>query len=180
MIRDEGGKIFPATMRSRDVLKVLTAELETSGIRIKCGQEVKSISWTEEGFAVHCRDHIYRSRLLVVATGGLSYPTTGSTGNGYGFARCLGHDIAGVGPALTPVIIKDHALPDLAGLSISNIVLSLHRTKKIREARGDILFTHQGLSGPVILIFQDLFEQETDCCYPLRRLKNARLWRDGS
>ena len=66
-------------------------------------------------------------------------------------ARCLGHDIAEVGPALTPVIIKDHALPDLAGLSISNIVLSLHRTKKIREARGDILFTHQGLSGPVIL-----------------------------
>ena len=91
MIREESGKIFPATMRSKDVLKVLTDELESNGIRIECGQDVKSVSKTDEGFTVRCKnhhgkDHVYQSRLLVMATGGMSYPATGSTGDGYALA----------------------------------------------------------------------------------------------
>lgn len=156
MIREESGKIFPATMRSKDVLKVLTDELETDGISIKCGQDVKSVSRTGEGFDVcsrnhHGKDHICQSRHLVMATGGMSYPATGSTGDGYGFVRDLGHDIAEIAPALTPVIVNDPAFSDLAGISLSNIVISLFRHKKIKEVRGDVLFTHQGLSGPGIL-----------------------------
>lgn len=156
MIREESGKIFPATMRSKDVLKVLIDELESNGIRIECGQDVKSVSRTDEGFIVRCKnhhgkDHNYQSRLLVIATGGMSYPATGSTGDGYGFVRGLGHDIAEVAPALTPVTVKDPAILDLAGISLSNIVISLFRNKKIKEVRGDVLFTHRGLSGPGIL-----------------------------
>jgi len=156
MIREECGKIFPATMRSKDVLRILTDELETDGIGIKCEQDVKSISRTDEGFTVRCKnrhgeDHIYQSHLLVMATGGMSYPATGSTGDGYGFIRSLGHDVAEVAPALTPVIVKDPAILDLAGISLSDIIISLFRNRKIKEVRGDVLFTHQGLSGPGIL-----------------------------
>ncbi len=89
--------------------------------------------------------------MLVIATGGRSYPGTGSTGDGYRFASDLGHRIVDVGPALTPILIKDYPFFDLAGLSFMDMKISLYRQKKIRDHQGDILFTHQGLSGPGIL-----------------------------
>jgi predicted Rossmann fold flavoprotein len=148
---ENGGKIFPKTMRSRDVLDVLMKECESKGVHLRFGQEVRSVSRSDSGFTVHCGDRCYRSPLLVIATGGRSYPATGSTGDGYRFARELGHSITEIGPALTPVIVKDYPFAGLAGLSLSEIKIMVYRQKKIREGRGDILFTHQGLSGPGIL-----------------------------
>lgn len=151
MIQAEGGKIFPGTLRSSDVLEVLIKECWARNIHIKCGLKVKSIARSEEGFEVISNDQIYRSRLLVIATGGCSYPATGSTGDGYGFARDLGHKIIEIAPALTPVYIKDYQFSELAGISFPNMDVSLYRDRKIKDWRGDILFTHQGLSGPGIL-----------------------------
>ena len=151
MIREKGGKIFPATLRSRDILNILLDECRTHEVQVKCGQEVSSIKRKGDLFKVFCGNNCYRSSLLVIATGGHSYPGTGSTGDGYRFARDLGHRIIDFGPALTPVLIKDHPFFDLAGLSFADIKISLYRQKKIRDHQGDILFTHQGLSGPGIL-----------------------------
>ncbi len=151
MVQEKGGKVFPESMRSRDVLNVLTAQCREMGLEIKCGEAVKSISRIDNGFLVICPGGRYRSRLLVIATGGCSYPATGSSGDGFAFARSLGHSISEIGPALSPVIIKDYPFSDLAGLSFSDLKISLYRRIKIKEHRGDILFTHDGLSGPGIL-----------------------------
>lgn len=151
MVQEKGGKVFPESMRSRDVLNVLTAQCRDLGVEIKCGEAVKSISRIEDGFLVICPGGRYRSRLLVIATGGCSYPATGSTGDGYAFARALDHSISEIGPALSPFMIKDYPFYHLAGLSFSDLKISLYRRIKIKEHRGDILFTHNGLSGPGIL-----------------------------
>ena len=147
----EGGKVFPETQRSRDVLAVLLAECEARGVEIACGKSVTSIARSEEGFAVACGDEIHRSRFLVIATGGRSYPATGSSGDGYSFAEALGHTIVEVGPALAPVRIRGYPFPDLAGISLPGARVSIFRGKKVKEGAGDVLFTHDGLSGPGIL-----------------------------
>jgi len=158
MIRMEGGKLFPQTQKSRDVLKVLIEECDARNVDIACGKTVTSVEKLGEGevegggrFLVACGDETYRSRLLVIATGGLSYPATGSTGDGYSFAESLGHSIAEIGPALAPVRIKDYPFSKLAGISLPNATVSIFRGKKVKEQHGDVLFTHQGLSGPGIL-----------------------------
>jgi predicted Rossmann fold flavoprotein len=151
MIREKGDKIFPETMRARDVLNILIEQCRENGVVIKCNQAVESITRNEDGFLVCCVGGSYRSRLLVIATGGCSYPATGSSGDGYRFAEILGHRITEIGPALTPLLIKDYPFSDLAGLSFPDMKISLYRHAKIREHRGDILFTHEGLSGPGIL-----------------------------
>ena len=150
-VQEKGGKLFPESMRSRDVLNVLTAQCRELGLEIRCGEAAKSISRIEDGFLVICPGGRYRSRRLVIATGGCSYPATGSSGDGYAFARSLGHSISEIGPALSPVMIKDYPFSHLAGLSFSDLKISLYRRMKIKEHLGDILFTHDGLSGPGIL-----------------------------
>ena len=151
MIREKGGKIFPETLQARDVLNILIEECKDKEVSIDCGQEVRSIAKTETGFKVACGRCDYHSRLLVIATGGCSYPVTGSTGDGYRFTRDQGHSIAEIGPALTPLIIKDYPFAELAGISFSDMGISLYRQGKIGKMHGDILFTHQGLSGPAVL-----------------------------
>ncbi len=160
MVEMEGGKLFPQTQRSQDVLKVLLEECEANNVDIACGKTVTSVGKLGEGeveaedggsFLVACGDEEHRSRLLVIACGGRSYPATGSTGDGYDFARSLGHSIAELGPVLTPVCIKDHPFSKLAGISLPDARISIFRGRKVKEHRGDVLFTHQGLSGPGIL-----------------------------
>jgi predicted Rossmann fold flavoprotein len=151
MTREKAGKIFPKTRRARDVLNILMAQCQEKGIVIKCSQEVLSISRDEDGFVLDCKGASYRCKQLVIATGGRSFPATGSSGDGYRFAEILGHRISEIRPALTPLLIKDYPFSDLAGLSFPNMKISLYRQAKIREHQGDILFTHEGLSGPGIL-----------------------------
>ena len=167
MIEEESGKIFPATGRSKDVLDILVRECEARRISLQCGQKALSISkkdhgsedgsddrfkhGIESGFEVATEDGSYRSPLLVIATGGCSYPATGSSGDGYRFARDLGHNIIEPGPALTPIFIKDYPFRELAGVSIPDVQVSLQHSEKTLTNCGDILFTHEGLSGPAIL-----------------------------
>jgi predicted Rossmann fold flavoprotein len=157
MIEEESGKIFPATGRSRDVIDILIRECEASRISLQCGQKVLSISKKEhgfeDGFEVVTEDRRYLSPLVVIATGGCSYPATGSSGDGYRFARDLGHNIIEPGPALTPIFVKNYPFRELAGISIPDVQVSLQHSETTRTNCGDILFTHEGLSGPAILDF---------------------------
>lgn len=165
MIEEESGKIFPATGRSRNVLDILVRECEAHKISLHSDQKVLSLSkkehgfedrfghWIEHGFEAITEDGFYLSPLVVIATGGCSYPATGSSGDGYRFARALGHNIIEPGPALTPAYIKDYPFRELAGISIPDVQVSLQHSETTRTNCGDILFTHEGLSGPAILDF---------------------------
>jgi len=151
MASEPSGKIFPQTRRSKDVLDILIEDCKKADIEIQCRKDVRTVNRIEDGFALLGDGFSYRSSILVIATGGCSYPATGSSGDGYRFARSLGHRLTEIGPALTPVIIKDYPFHDLAGISLDNIKISLNNLKKTREGQGDILLTHEGLSGPAIL-----------------------------
>ena len=104
------------------------------------------------GFVLHTADRTCVAKNLVVAAGGASYPKTGSTGDGCRLAASLGHTIQEIGPALTPLLIKNFPFADLAGMSFTGLPFSVWREKrKIVDGQGDVLFTHTGLSGPGIL-----------------------------
>lgn len=149
---EEGGKVFPASRKAQDVLDLLLAGCLDAGVTIRCGEPVVAVEKNRDGFFVRTTAGDYRSALLLITTGGASYPATGSTGDGYVLAASLGHTIAATAPALTPVTIRNYPFADLAGISLSDVTVSLFRDgKKVGDQKGDLLFTHQGLSGPGIL-----------------------------
>jgi predicted Rossmann fold flavoprotein len=149
---EPGGKVFPATRKASDVLGVLMSECSQRKVEIICGHPVSRITSRGDGFSVETAISSHRADTVVIATGGASYPFTGSTGDGYDLARRLGHTITGITPALTPIRVRDHPFSDLAGISFQDLPISLFRNeKKIRQHIGDLLITHTGLSGPGIL-----------------------------
>lgn len=148
----DGGKIFPVSRSAADVCSLLTGECEKNGVEIAYGEPVERITTGSRGFTLHTPLRTIAACSVVIATGGASYPRTGSSGDGYRLAASLGHHITGIWPALTPVIAKDFVFAGLAGLSFYDMPFSLWRDgRKIFSKRGDILFTHTGLSGPGIL-----------------------------
>ncbi len=148
----EDGKVFPESLRSSDILNCLLSEIRKKGNRIEYNSAVTKVEKRENSFVVRSDTEKYRCRNLIIASGGKSYPETGSTGDGYLFAESLGHPVIKPLPGLTPVRIKNHKLSDLSGISFKNLkVFHWRYGKKIAEYEGDLLITHNGLSGPVIL-----------------------------
>jgi len=151
---DKNGKVFPASQKSEDVLKVLIRECTNRNVEVACRQQVLNIEKSSTGFVVKTSGGVFASRILVIATGGMSYPATGSTGDGYHFAKQLGHAIVPPKPSLSPVFVRNYAMASIAGVSVQDKLIYLYRgDKKLGEHRGDIGFTHKGLSGPGILDF---------------------------
>jgi len=154
IITDKNGKVFPASLRSSDILKILTGECAKHNVSIFSHDAVLTVEKTADGFLIKTTADEYGCKNLVIATGGMSYPSTGSTGDGYHFAKLLGHSVVPPKPALSPVIIRNFAMTELAGVSLQNKPVYLYRdNKKIDAHHGDIGFTHKGLSGPGILDF---------------------------
>ncbi|MEI6293946.1 MAG: NAD(P)/FAD-dependent oxidoreductase [Methanomicrobiales archaeon] len=154
MMTTKAGKVFPATLKSTDVLQILEKECISSGVAMHYNEPVREVSRKSDHFLIVTRNSIFSGSSLVISTGGASYPGTGSTGDGYRLAASLGHTIAEPAPALSPVIVDGYPFNDLAGVSFDYLVFSLWRDgKKIGSHKGDLLFTHQGLSGPGILDF---------------------------
>ena len=152
MVTTAAGKVFPATLKSTDVLHILEQECSIHGVTMQYHSPVQEVHHAEGHFFVVTRETTYCGSSLVIATGGASYPGTGSTGDGYRFASSLGHTIVGPAPALAPVIADGYPFGDLAGISFESLHFSLWRDgKKVGSHRGDLLFTHQGLSGPGLL-----------------------------
>lgn len=151
---DKNGKVFPASQKSADVLQVLLDVSKKSKIEIAGSRQVLEIRKTDNGFEVKTNAGIFTSGRLVIATGGMSYPVTGSTGDGYHFAKMLGHSVVPPKPSLSPVFIRNYTMASISGVSVQEKMIYLYRgEKKINEQRGDIGFTHKGLSGPGILDF---------------------------
>jgi predicted Rossmann fold flavoprotein len=149
---DGNGKYFPKSGKARDILDTLLCEAGKAGVVIHTNEPVLNICCGSSGFMITSSKESYQSSHVILATGGYTYPVTGSTGDGYQLAKNLGHTIEETGPALTPIYIHHFPLSDLAGISFPTVPLSLYRNnKKIREIQGDLLITHQGFSGPGIL-----------------------------
>lgn len=152
LVEMNDGKIFPASQNSRDILKVLLDEAARFKVEILYGAPMESASRDGDLFLVCAKDARFLSRNLLLSTGGKSYPGTGSTGDGYRFAKSFGHSIAETAPALAPLVIEDYAFADCAGISLKDAEFAVQRDgKEVARARGDVLFTHKGLSGPGIL-----------------------------
>jgi len=150
----ENGKIFPKTMKASDVLAILVNECENLNIPIYTNTAVTGIKQVEFGFKVETNQGVFKAKKIVIATGGLSYPQTGSTGEGHVWAKALGHKIIPTKPALTSLKIKNYALADLSGQSFPNASYTHWRDKKkLATFSGrNLLLTHTGLSGPAVFI----------------------------
>jgi predicted Rossmann fold flavoprotein len=155
---DKNNKIFPRSRLAQDILNILLRALKNN-IECKYDLKVLRIENANNSFQVTADKGTYLGKHLMIATGGKSYPQTGSTGDGYNFASRLGHLIIPPKPSLAPIIVEGFRFNAIAGTSLQNVKINLYRNnKKIRKQRGDILFTHTGLSGPGILDFSRYFE----------------------
>jgi len=164
----EDGKVFPRSLHSGDVLRALTDALQANGGSLRTGVHVHSVRRTDNGFLVETNQGGFSSTRLAIATGGMSYPKTGSTGDGYRFAEQLGHRIVPPRPALTPVIVERYPFADAAGISFVDVPIDVYRNgRKVRQGHGDVLLTHRGLSGPGILDLSRFLEPKDTLRLPI-------------
>ena len=150
---ERGGRVFPESDRAGDVLAVLQKFLREHGVTVQTNCRIQKIECEGNRIsAVQTQDGIITARNFILCTGGLSYPATGSTGDGLAFARVLGHSIIEPRPSLVPIILEEKWAGELEGLSLKNVAISIfHENKKISEEFGEALFTANGMSGPIIL-----------------------------
>ncbi len=150
---ERGGRVFPVSDKASDVTRALERGLREAGAQVRLGARVASIARNGDGFAVTMQGgETLFSRRVVIATGGLSYPSTGSTGDGYGFARALGHAVTPLRGSLVGLEIDAPWPKLLQGLSLKNVRVRAQAGKKrIYDEIGEMLFTHFGVSGPLII-----------------------------
>lgn len=152
---ERGGRVFPVSDSARDVVSILQKYAEKRGAKIKLNSPVEKIEAREGSVTgVKLKDGSFLDcESIILATGGASYPGTGSTGDGYVMARKLGHSIRELKPSLVPLIAAEKLVTELQGLSLKNISITIFDKKgrKIYTDFGEMLFTHFGVSGPVIL-----------------------------
>lgn len=144
-------KIFPVSGRARDVLEALLRLGAAAGVDLRTGQPVSTVErGPDGGFRVRTPDAAWHCRSVVLATGGLSYPKTGASGDGYRIAQALGHTVTPTMPALAPLLVEDAWVRELAGIVLHGVELAvLDGGGRVVNARTrPILFTHKGLSGP--------------------------------
>jgi hypothetical protein len=152
---ERGNRVFPESDKSSDVIKSLI--LLGKGVKFELGCEVKKIEKDENcGFWVTSSKGSEKFDKVIVATGGKSYSSTGSTGAGYEFARAFGHTIERVVPALCPIVLKDWFVRNLQGVSLKNVTLSAVADGKKFSKFGEMLFTDKGISGPIVLTISSL------------------------
>ncbi|HOH68846.1 MAG TPA: NAD(P)/FAD-dependent oxidoreductase [Sedimentibacter sp.] len=148
----EDDKVFPSSLKAIDVLNVLIDSVNHAQMLLNTSVERVSYDADKKLFYIKTHAFAYAAYNLIIATGGKSYPDTGSTGAGYEFAVSLGHSIVEPKPALTPIYVENYQFSELSGVSFENIKLSLFKNKKkAKEFAGDFLFTHINISGPVII-----------------------------
>ncbi len=151
---ERGDRVFPASDHSSDVIQAFSRELKTLQVSIHLDTEVDKVIVKDHKIeGVQLKDgKIVKGDSCIVATGGLSYASTGSTGDGYRFAKEAGHHVTELRPALVPMETKEPYVQELQGLSLRNVEIRILDDKKvIYKEFGEMLFTHYGVSGPLII-----------------------------
>ena len=149
---EEDGKLFPDSNRSRTVLDALLREVEQSGAALHTARRVVAVDRSDGGFVVETEaGEAYRTRVVVLATGGRSLPKTGSDGTGYGLSQRLGHGYIETTPALVPLVLEDSVHTRLAGVSHPAALTLRREGRSALRLEGALLWTHFGASGPLVL-----------------------------
>ncbi|MCQ2543686.1 MAG: NAD(P)/FAD-dependent oxidoreductase [Lachnospiraceae bacterium] len=151
---ERGERVFPVSDHSSDIIRALTKGLKDRAVEVRLNDSVKEIL-TEDNIAkgvLTDKGEKYTADKVIVCTGGVSYKSTGSTGDGYIWGSKTGHRITTPKPSLVPLVTHDKWVYDLQGLSLKNVKLSLYIDGKVKYSdMGEMLFTHFGLSGPLVL-----------------------------
>ncbi len=169
-VEERGGRLYPASQKSKDVRDALLNMCTAAGVELRLGQKVEQL--VIEGGV--CKGVLVAGKLteadaVIVATGGKSYPLTGSVGSGYELARHAKHVIVTPVPSLVPFEVSESWVKELSGLALKNVELSLfHNGKQLAVAFGELLFTHFGVSGPIVL-------ELSQCLVPILR----QMWDSG-
>lgn len=151
---ERGNRVFPLSDHSSDIIRGLERLLHRYDVHIRLRKEVQEILIEDDRAAgIRLKDgYEDRAQAVVVATGGLSYPTTGSTGDGYRFARETGHTVTDCMPSLVPLTVSEDYIGEMAGLSLRNVELTIRNGRKILyQDFGEMMFTHKGITGPLVL-----------------------------
>ncbi len=152
---ERGDRVFPESDKSSDIIRGLSNALSRTDVEIKLNSKVTDIKYKNNnitGIEIN-NDEILKANHYIIATGGASYPLTGSRGEGQEFSKKLGHKIIPLKPALVPMVVKDAKTKELMGLSLKNVEVTIKENDKkvIYKNFGEMLFTHFGVSGPLIL-----------------------------
>lgn len=151
---ERGKRVFPESDKSSDIVDALVYRAKSLSVKFIFEKVTDLIVENSKAIGVKTNNGEYFADAVIVATGGMSYPKTGSTGDGYKFAKNLGLNVTEITPSLVPIEIKEKFVRSLMGLSLRNVVLKLFeegRTKPEFEELGELLFTHFGISGPLVL-----------------------------
>lgn len=151
---ERGERVFPVSDHASDIIAALERTLKKKGVKVQLGTTVKNI-FAKNGCVTGVeleRNQRMDADAVVIATGGLSYPSTGATGDGYRMAEALGHTVKECTPALVPMEIGEEWCKELQGLSLKNVTLTMRcGNKQVYHGFGEMLFTHFGISGPLVL-----------------------------
>ena len=151
---ERGGRVFPQSQKAQDVVEALSRWLRKVGVKVLLGKQVTRLLVTERGMieGVICAGEKLAADAVALATGGAAYPATGSTGDGYRLAQEVGHTIVTPRPALVPLETKESWVRELTGVALKNVTATLTvEGRVVAEEFGEMLFTHYGVSGPIIL-----------------------------
>jgi hypothetical protein len=151
---ERGNRVFPVSDHSSDVIAALSRALRQAGVEVRLSAKVSEILTGDGvvgGVSLESGE-TYPADAVIVATGGFSYQSTGSTGDGYRFARACGHDVTDIEPSLVPFTTREPYVPAMQGLALKNVKAVIRKGKKVLyEGFGEMLFTHFGVSGPLML-----------------------------
>ncbi len=161
---ERGERVFPVSDHASDIIKTLTKALKDRHVKIMLNTAVKELIIEDgavKGVILDDGSSLYADK-VIVTTGGVSYPTTGSTGDGYKFAESAGHTVTPVRPGLVPLVTGETWVPRLQGLSLKNVELKLFSEDKcVYKEQGEMLFTHFGISGPLVLSSSAYYDTES-------------------
>lgn len=151
---ERGNRVFPVSDHSSDVISAMTRELKRLRVEVHLNTAVRQIKTREGRFLslILSNGQEITGDSCIIATGGMSYPSTGSTGDGYRFAQEAGHRVTELSPSLVPIETEEEDIRELQGLSLRNVNACIYSgKKKLYEEFGEMLFTHYGVSGPIII-----------------------------
>ena len=147
---ERGNRVFPQSDKASDITKALVENAERYGVKFSYNSEISDVSKVNDMFFITSRSGKERFDKVIVACGGMSYPSTGSTGDGYAFAKKFGHKIVELRPALVGLTLKE-SVKALQGLSLRNVTATIDGGGVNESRFGEMLFTSSGVSGPIIL-----------------------------
>jgi predicted Rossmann fold flavoprotein len=142
------GSIFPASLTAADIRQTLVRECADLGVRLLTDSKVTHVEAQDAGFSIHTARQIIATRRLVIATGGVSWPQTGSTGDGYRFAEAMGHAVTPPRACLVPLVTAETWPGSMAGVSVEQAAMKVVVDGRKVAVRGSLLFTHDGIGGP--------------------------------